>query len=97
MVEKSNDQFINYIYLRCSRNFLTQISMNIPVISSNKVYRTQPEKNMHEVLLKVNSKVYRYKIKIFLLTVHNPMMMDVYVKKMICFIMRDVYVNQKSH
>jgi len=32
--------------------------MNIPVISSNKVYGTQPEKNMHEVLLKVNSKVY---------------------------------------
>lgn len=65
MVGKSNDQFINYIYLRCSRKFLTQISMNIPVISSNKVYRTQPEKNMNKVLLKVNSKMYRYKTKTF--------------------------------
>lgn len=27
MVGKFNDQFINYIHLRCSRNFVTQISM----------------------------------------------------------------------
>lgn len=71
--------------------------MNIPVISSNKVYRTQPEKNMHKVLLMVNSKMYRYKIKTYPLIVHNPIMIDVYVKKIICFIMRDVYVNQGSH
>lgn len=42
--------------------------MNIPITSRNN-YSTQSEKNMHKVLLRVDSQVHKYKIKTFPLTV----------------------------
>lgn len=67
---KTLSQFISYIYLRCSKNIRTWfIYMNTTVISSNKIYSPQPEKNMHKVfLLKANAQVHRQN-QTFLLTV----------------------------